>query len=89
MPAPQPRVIAEIERLFPEDYLALNETQYLISTTGTAQGLTNKLGMGPPPDTSTQITGSAVVLAASTYWGRAPTVVWDWMKAKLESAPSG
>ncbi len=90
MPTLQPLVVAEIKRLFPNDHLPLNETQYLISASGTAESITTRLGMGPasregggPP------TGSAVVLATSSYYGRAPAAVWDWMKAKLEEPTSG
>ncbi|MGO9742617.1 MAG: hypothetical protein ACLPN5_14130 [Roseiarcus sp.] len=88
MPTPQPSVIEGIKRLFPDDYLALNETQYLVSSAGTAEALTIKLGMGPQRDGSST-TGSAVVFKTSSYYGRAPTAVWDWMKAKLEAPPSG
>jgi hypothetical protein len=88
MPNPQPVLKAEIVRLFPDDYLELNETQFLISTTGTVQSLTTKLGMGER-EAGQPITGTAVIFATSSYWGRAPTPVWDWMKAKLEAPPSG
>jgi hypothetical protein len=89
MPTPQPLLKAEIVRLYPDDHLALNDTQYLISTTGTVQSLTTKLGMGPTQEEGKNITGTAVVLATSSYWGRAPSAVWDWMKAKLEAPLSG
>jgi hypothetical protein len=89
MPEPQPRVVAEIVRLYPDDFLMLSDTQYLISSTATAQGLTIKLGMGPTREGAAEITGNAVVLAISSYWGRAPVSVWDWLKAKLEAPASG
>jgi hypothetical protein len=88
MPAPQPKLLAEIQRIFPTDHLELNETQYLISTKGTVQGLSTQLGLGPNTEDK-PITGNAVILATSAYWGRAPNTVWDWMKAKLEALPSG
>ena len=88
MQTPQPLVIQGIKELFPDDYLVLNETQYLISATGTAEALTKKLGMGPKEE-GKDVTGSAVIFKTSSYYGRATNIVWDWIKTKLESAPSG
>jgi hypothetical protein len=88
MPSPQPNLISEIKRLFPFDHLSLNETQYLISTTGTALELSAKLGIYDTQEPAKPPTGLAVILATSSYFGRAPTTVWEWMKAKLEAQPS-
>jgi hypothetical protein len=30
----------------------------------------------------------AIVFATSSYFGRAPATVWEWIKVKLESSPS-
>lgn len=87
MPTPQPLLIAKIVKVFPNDYLRLNETQYLISSSRTVQSLAMKLGLGAG-EQGQPITGSAVIFATSSYWGRAPTPVWDWMKAKLEASQS-
>ena len=89
MPMPQPALIDEITKSFPDNYLSLNQTQYLISTRGTVVELATKLGIYDEKHPEKQATGSAVLLATSSYSGRAPTAVWDWMKDKLESAPSG
>jgi hypothetical protein len=88
MPTPQPIVIGLIKELFPNDYLTLNDTQILISAPGTAEELTKRLGLGPIEEGNPPPTGSAVILKTSSYYGRAPTAVWDWMKTKLESSPS-
>jgi hypothetical protein len=88
MPTPQPVLAGLIKELFPDDYLELNDTQYLISTSGTAESLTKQLGLAPIEQGST-VTGAAVILKTSSYYGRAPTVVWDWMKTKLEFPPLG
>jgi hypothetical protein len=88
MPSPQPNLISEIKRLFPLDHLSLNETQYLISAAGTAVELSAKLGIYDHQEPAKATTGLAVILATSSYFGRAPTTVWEWMKAKLEAPPS-
>jgi hypothetical protein len=89
MPSPQPMVIERIRSQFPYDHLELNDTQYLISFRGTAIDLSRELGVYDPRNPSQPATGNAVVLATTSYFGRAPTTVWDWMKAKLETPPNG
>ena len=89
MPAPQPNVVTEIVRIFPTEHLKLSDTQYLISTSGTALELSAKLGVYDVNQPAKPATGNAVILATSSYFGRAPTTVWDWMKAKLEAPPRG
>ena len=89
MPTPQPRLIAEINRSFPDDSMSLNETQFLISAKGTAVELAAKLGIVDAKTPSVPPTGVAVVLATSSYFGRGPATVWDWMKAKLEMPAGG
>jgi hypothetical protein len=89
MPVAQPAIVGEIQRLFANDHLVLNEMQYLISTNSTAVELAAKLGIYDAQQPQKPSTGNAVILATSSYYGRAPTTVWDWMKTKLESPPSG
>jgi 4-aminobutyrate aminotransferase-like enzyme len=89
MPAPQPIIAAEIERLFPTDHLKLSDTQYLISSGGTAIELSAKIGVYDVNEPSKPAKGNAVIFATSSYFGRAHTTVWDWIKAKLESPPRG
>ncbi len=55
-----------------------------LSTTGTAIDLSAKLGLYDAKNPKAVASGRAVVLATSSYFGRAPTNVWDWMKSKLE-----
>jgi hypothetical protein len=88
MPVHQPGVVAEIHRLYPNDHLPLNDSQFLISTSSTAVDLAAKLGIVDPQNPQKPSTGNAVVLATSSYFGRAPATVWDWMKTKLESPAS-
>lgn len=89
MPIPQQALVEEITKSFPEDYLSLNETQYLISTRGTVVELATKLGIYDEKQPEKPATGVAVLLTISSYFGRASPTIWDWIKAKLESPPSG
>ena len=86
MPTPQQPIVDAIKREFSADHLMLNDTQYLVSATGTAQDLSVKLGLYHPQKSETPPVGSAVVLASSAYFGRAPSNVWEWMKVKLEAS---
>jgi len=89
MPSTQPNLAARIRQAFPQDHLSVNDTQWLISTTGTAENLSSKLGIYNPANPSEPFTGNAIVFATSSYFGRAPSNIWDWIKVKLESSPSG
>jgi hypothetical protein len=89
MPSYQPLLATRISTTFPSDFLQLNDTQWLVSTTGTAIDLAARLGVYDIKNPAAPATGNAVIFATSAYFGRAPTNVWDWMKAKLEATPSG
>jgi hypothetical protein len=89
MPTPQPTLAEEIRKLFDGNYIQLNDTQYLISTSGTTVELCAKLSIYDAREPTKTATGSAVIVATSSYFGRGPSTVWEWMKAKSEAAPSG
>jgi hypothetical protein len=88
MPAPQPDLVQAIKKAFPKDHLSINDTQWLISTTGTVTELSAKLGIYDATQPTNAPTGSAIIFATSAYFGRAPATIWDWIKAKLEAPPS-
>jgi hypothetical protein len=83
LPTPTPAIAEAIRRSYPLDHLAVNETQWLISSRETAADVSNKLGITGPTSPST---GNAIVFATSSYFGRAPATVWDWIKVKLEAS---
>jgi hypothetical protein len=89
LPTPQPAVVEAIKKAYPNDYLPVNETQWLISTTGTASEVTKKIGVYDPAAPQAPFTGNAIVFSTNGYFGRAPSNVWEWIKAKLEATPSG
>jgi hypothetical protein len=70
---------AAIARAFPFDHSDLGDNEWLISARGTAQEVSNKLGLTPGNDL-----GSAIVFSMQSYYGRASTNVWDWIKTKAE-----
>ena len=88
MPAPQPDLVREIESAFPEDHLEITETQWLVSAQLTAVDLSARLGIVDKRQPERR-SGNAVVFATSSYYGRAPSSVWDWINSKLEAPVHG
>jgi hypothetical protein len=89
MPLPQPPLEEAIKREFPNDHYAINDTQWLISASGTVIDVSAKIGIADPKMPSAPATGNGVIFATSSYYGRAPQPIWDWIKAKLEAPPNG
>ena len=71
------------ERYATSDVIEVGSGQWLLSATGTPTEVSNNLGITEPPNVS------ALVLSVTGYWGRAPTTVWDWLKARIEASQSG
>jgi hypothetical protein len=69
---------ASIEREFPKDNFDLGANEWLISAKGTAQELSQRLGV------STGEASSAIIFSMQSYFGRASTNIWDWIKTKAE-----
>jgi hypothetical protein len=88
MPTPQPALAEKIKAVFVNHY-QLNDTQWLISTSGTAIEISTKLGIADPNNLAAPAMGLGIVFATSSYYGRAPQPVWDWIKAKLEGPQNG
>jgi hypothetical protein len=89
LPSPEPRVVEAIKRVYPNDHLTISDTQWLVSASGTVMDLSAKLGVFDPKNPNLPPTGNAVIFATSSYFGRAQANIWEWLKAKLESPPSG
>jgi hypothetical protein len=89
MPQPQPALVESIKNSYPPgDSFELSATQWLVSSKETVTEVSAKIGVsGAGPDFTPK--GLAVIFATSSYFGRAPTTVWDWIKVKLEGAPGG
>lgn len=68
--------LKEAKRL---DFIDLPNEGAFVSFHGTAQELSNELGI---TDGSS---GTGVVVAVSSYYGRAPTNIWEWVNSRWES----
>lgn len=66
------------ENIASHTHLKVSESAWLIAAQGTAEDVSEKLGI-----TDGQA-GSAIVLKASSYYGRTKTSTWDWIRANWE-----
>jgi hypothetical protein len=89
MPFPQPEIAEAIKSEFPQDSFEITPTQWLVPTSGTAVELVKRLGIFDRENPSKPSIGNAVVFATSSYFGRGPVTLWDWIKAKLEATSGG
>ncbi len=83
IPQPNPNaalLAGAIAEAFPaESYCVLDDGKgWLISTTGTAQSLSERLGI-----TSGE-KGGAIVIEMASYFGRANPNIWSWIRSSLE-----
>ena len=78
-----PKLVSELQRLFPEDHFKIGVGEWLISApaTTTAKELSDSLGI------SEGTSGSGIVIRSGGYYGRANPEIWEWIKARLERGP--
>ncbi len=61
------------------DFIDLPATGFFVSFHGTSQELSGLIGI------SDGSSGNAVVASVGSYYGRAPTNIWDWVKSRMET----
>lgn len=71
-------------REFPEAHYDLGSGVWLVAGTGTAQEVSNKLGITPDANT-----GTGIVIEAASYYGRANPAIWTWIKNLWVGGPNG
>jgi hypothetical protein len=52
---------------------------------GTAQEISASLGITSPTEPTASAVGTVMVLEIASYYGRATSDIWDWVKAKWEA----
>lgn len=83
-PTENPKLIAAIKEHYPDNY-QITPTQWIVSAKGTAQQISDKLGVSAKEN----LIGSGVILSIKSYWGRSNPDLWDWMKGKMEESDNG
>ena len=79
---------AAVERHFPEPasrYQIQNDAGWFVVYGGTTVELSNFIGItGQAPGDPSAI-GSTLVTPVTSYYGRGPTDMWEWLKIRFES----
>lgn len=70
-----------LARVFPNNHLQVKDDEWLLSASGTARDVSDKLGVTPGNDT-----GGAIIFSMANYYGRSDTQIWEWIKAKAEQS---
>jgi hypothetical protein len=75
------------EKTIPVDsrYELQANSGWLIHFTGTTIELTNHLGITGQQKGDPSPVGSAMVIPITSYYGRGPTDMWEWLKIRMES----
>jgi hypothetical protein len=72
---------AVITSTYPSHHYVLPNGEWFIASTETPKEICDRLGVTPDGKN-----GTAIVVKFSGYYGRAPTEIWDWIKAKAEAS---
>ena len=89
MPEPQPELQKQIIDSFADDLYVLSDMQWLVSSQLTIYEVSAKIKLHDPKNLENPSLGNAVIFATSSYYGKAPATLWDWLKSKLEAPKHG
>jgi hypothetical protein len=78
-PGDNPKVEAAMGVSFSGNYLKVGPGQYLVAAKATAVDVSNTLGISDGKN------GAGIVLSTSSYFGRAETTIWEWMRLKVST----
>jgi hypothetical protein len=68
-----------IARAYKDNFLQLGAGNWLVADSVTSKEVSDKLGVTDGKN------GSAVVIEVASYYGRASTNIWSWVKNKWEA----
>lgn len=87
-----PAMATAIAQRYSTAHIQVAEGQWLVVDPGTTQEVATKLGV-IEGDAATGFkggpAGTALIVGVSGYSGLQASNLWEWMKAKLQVAPSG
>ena len=70
---------------YPDANKKLANHAWLVAGKGTAQDVSNNLGITSKDGPNASNVGTVMVLEVASYYGRATTDIWDWVKTKWEA----
>ena len=71
---------AAIAEVYPNDHIDLGTNEWMVFDKGTAIDVSTKLRISDASN------GLEIIVGVAGYYGRAPTPIWEWIKAKLEAS---
>jgi hypothetical protein len=74
-----------VARVYPDDHKQLANHNWLVAGKGTAQDVSEKLGIHKPDEPAASEVGTVMVLEIASYYGLATNDIWNWVKAKWEA----
>jgi hypothetical protein len=80
----QAKLPAAVSKAYPDAHKKLADHNWLVAGKGTAQEVSANLEI-TLKDNSPGPTGTTIVFEVASYYGRATTDIWDWVKAKWEA----
>ena len=75
----EPKLATAIASHFKDNFLKVGPGQWLVAGSGTSVDVSNILGI------TTGETSSGIVVSINSYYGRASTNIWEWLKVKLST----
>lgn len=75
------RMRARLADVYPHDHFDLGNNEFLIAAKGTAKEISDAIGVTGETATA----GNAIVLTIESYYGRAASNIWEWIKSKSEA----
>jgi hypothetical protein len=84
-PDAQAKLPAAVARAYPDANKALANHNWLVAGKGTAQDVSANLGITSKDNSGPGPVGTTIVFEVASYYGRATTDIWDWVKAKWEA----
>lgn len=70
-------VFEKAKEMYPGQIFDLSPDKFFVATDETSLDLAKKLGIHEG------VTGSGIVLRVTTYNGRAPSALWEWLATKM------
>lgn len=61
------------------------DSGYLINYSGTTVELSDHIGVTGHKDGDLPTTGSCIIVPVTSYYGRGPATMWEWIKTRIES----
>lgn len=62
-----------------------NDRGWLVTFQGTSSELSKHLGITGQPDGEKSTVGAAIVAPISSYYGRGPNDMWEWLSLKFSA----